>query len=54
MKIETEAHWRTNDTKKILEKQLATASQLFSTLEAKKDQLEKELGEKNKQISDLK
>jgi len=50
---ETESHWRTNDLKKASEKQLATASQLFSALEIKKERLEKELAERNQEISEL-
>jgi len=51
---ETEAHWRTNDLKKSSDKQLATASQLFSALETKKERLEKDLAEKNQEIAELK
>jgi chromosome segregation ATPase len=51
---ETEAHWRTNDLKKAVEKQLATASQLFSALESKKERLEHDLQEKNREIQELK
>lgn len=51
---ETEAHWRTADQKKALEKQVATGASLFSALDSKRERLERDLDEKNKDIAALK